>query len=119
MDFREAFGAVWYQTDEAPTNRKVNADGRGWLAYCCNGMLLVKCFQDLDNSQPAPGEAEVQVYVNRGKAHIELESQGPYTTLQPQEALNWTVRWYLMPCDTPAEPSEALLQRIKEVRGKR
>ena len=115
MDFKDAFGAAWYQTDETNGNRKVNADGKGWLAYYNNGLLLVKQFDDLDASQPAPDEAEIQVYVNRGKAHIELESQGAYTTLQPKETVNWTVRWYLQPSDLPAEPSEKLLKQVKKI----
>ena len=114
MDFKDAFGAAWYQTDETNGNRKVNADGKGWLAYYNNGLLLVKQFDDLDASQPAPDEAEIQVYVNRGKAHIELESQGAYTTLQPKETVSWTVRWYLQPSDLPAEPSEKLLKQVKK-----
>jgi len=100
MTFEKANGASWYKTDEAQQNRKVNADARGWLAYAADGLLLVKRFQDLKNNEPAPGEAEVQVYVNRGKSYIELESQGAYTLLQPGESLQWTVCWYLMPVDT-------------------
>ena len=115
MDFKDAFGTAWYQTDETNGNRKVNADGKGWLAYYNNGLLLVKQFDDLDASQPAPDEAEIQVYVNRGKAHIELESQGAYTTLQPKETVSWTVRWYLQPSDLPAEPSEKLLKQVKKI----
>lgn len=113
MNFQESNGIAWYQPDEAAENRKVNADGKGWLAYCNNGLLLVKRFADLEASQPAPGEAEIQVYLNRGKTYIELESQGAYTTLQPKEELSWTVRWYLVPCDGGAEPSEALLKKAK------
>ena len=66
-----------------------NADGKGWLAYLNKekGLLLVKQFEDLVAGQPAPDEAEIQVYVNRGKTYIELESQGAYTTLQPGEEL--------------------------------
>ena len=115
MDFKDAFGAAWYQTDETNGNQKVNADGKGWLAYYNNGLLLVKQFDDLDASQPAPDEAEIQVYVNRGKAHIELESQGAYTTLQPKETVSWTVRWYLQPSDLSAEPSEKLLKQVKKI----
>ena len=115
MNFKEAFGAAWYQTDETNENRKINADGKGWLAYCCNGLLLVKRFDDLDASQPAPDEAEIQVYVNRGKAHIELESQGAYTTLKPKEQLSWIVRWYLQPYEGTLTPSEALLQQAKNI----
>ena len=115
MNFKEAYGAAWYQTDETNENRKINADGKGWLAYCCNGLLLVKRFDDLDASQPAPDEAEIQVYVNRGKAHIELESQGAYTTLKPKEQLSWTVRWYLQPYEGTPTPSEDLLQQAKNI----
>ena len=116
MSFKDAFGAAWYQADEAGENRKVNADGKGWLAYCANGLLLVKRFEDLDASQPATDEAEIQVYVNRGKTYIELESQGTYTTLQPKEQLMWTVRWYLQPFDGTLEPSEALIQQVRKIR---
>lgn len=114
MDFQLSDGVAWYETDEAPRNRKVNADGSGWLAYCADGLLLVKKFQDLQPEQPAPGEAEVQVYVNRGKTYIELESQGAYTLLQPGESLNWTVRWYLLPVDKNLSRSE-LLQRVSDI----
>lgn len=114
MDFQLSDGVAWYETDEAPRNRKVNADGSGWLAYCADGLLLVKKFQDLQPEQPAPGEAEVQVYVNRGKTYIELESQGAYTLLQPGESLSWTVRWYLLPVDKDLSRSE-LLQRVSGI----
>ena len=115
MNFKEANDISCYEPDEANENRKVNADGKGWLAYLNKekGLLLVKQFEDLVTGQPAPDEAEIQVYVNRGKTYIELESQGAYTTLQPGEELNWTVRWYLQP-STPAS-SEALVQQVKNM----
>ena len=113
MSFKAAHGAVWYQPDEAGENRKINADGKGWLGYCNNGLLLLKKFDDLTPSQPAPGEAEIQVYVNRGKTYIELESQGAYTTLKPHEQLSWTVRWYLLPVSCDAVPSATLLKMVK------
>ena len=115
MNFTNSHGAAWYVADEAQQNRKVNADGKGWLAYLANGLLLVKRFEDLDATQPAPGEAEVQVYVNRGKTYIELENQGPFSTLQPQQQLSWTVRWYLLPYDGSPTPSEALLKLCRNV----
>ena len=115
MDFKEEYGAAWYQPDVTNQNRKINADGKGWLAYATNGLLLVKKFQDLEPSQPAPNEAEIQVYVNRGKAHIELESQGAYTTLEPGKSLTWTVRWYLVPFDGAITPSKALLKKLKKL----
>ena len=93
----------------------MNADGHGWLAYCANGLLLVKKFQDLKQGEPAPGEAEIQVYVNRGKSYIELESQGAYTELQPGAELQWTVRWYLQPVKEAAQPSASILRQVKQL----
>ena len=118
LSFKSDHGAVWYQPDEAPQNRKINADGKGWYAYCNNGLLLLKVFNDLPLGEvaggPAPGEAEIQVYVNRGKTFIELESQGAYTTLKPHEQLSWTVRWYLLPVEGDATPSEELISAVRQ-----
>ncbi|MBO7581527.1 MAG: hypothetical protein J6T38_08440 [Bacteroidaceae bacterium] len=114
MPFKSEFGISWYQTDEANQNRKINADGKGWLAYLNNGLLMVKKFQDLNTSQPAPEEAEIQVYVNRGKSYIELESQGAYTELKAGESLDWTVKWFLTPYEGAA-PSKALLKKVKKL----
>ena len=114
LTLEEAQGALWYRTDEVNQNRKINADGEGWLAYANNGLLLIKHFDDLQSGQPAPEEAEVQVYVNRGKTYIELESQGAYTTLAPGEQLTWTVRWQLKPFKGEAAPSKELIRLIKD-----
>lgn len=103
--------AAWYTLDESRKNRKINADGKGWLAFCDNGLLFVKKFPDLKPAEPAPAEAEIQIYVNTGKTFVEIEEQGAYTTLNAGEELSWTVRWYLEPTDFPAEPSKALLKK--------
>ena len=115
MNFQPQFGLSWFQADEAQQNRKINADGKGWLAYCANGLLMVKKFDDLNPSQPAPEEAEIQVYVNMRKTFIELESQGAYTELKPGAELKWTVTWYIAPFDGKAEASEALKKKVKGI----
>ncbi|MBR4817291.1 MAG: hypothetical protein IKZ72_01470, partial [Bacteroidales bacterium] len=111
LPFEFTQGAAWYVMDEARENRKVNADGKGWLAFSANGILFVKKFQDLKPEEPAPAEAEIQVYANPGKTFVEIEEQGAYTTLQPGGEVSWTVRWYLAPQAGADEPSEALLQQ--------
>ena len=108
-------GAAWYAVDEARENRKTNADGRGWLAFADGGLLLVKRFDDLRPDQPAPAEAEIQIYVNTGKTFVEIEQQGAYTTLAPGERLDWTVRWYLRPLKGDAAPSRRLLRQAKKL----
>lgn len=98
MPFENKNGYAWFDINHDETqNRKTNSDGKGWLAYIDKGLLLVKRFNDLTPEQPAPGEAEIQVYVHQGNVYVELESQGEYVTLKPGEKSDWTVRWYLVP----------------------
>ena len=97
MQVSAANGIARIDIDVQNENRKVNSDGKGWLAFCDNGLVLLKKFKDLKPAEPAPGEAEIQVYINGRKTFVELESQGPYTTLKPGGFLHWTVRWYLVP----------------------
>lgn len=115
LKFEGKYGAAWYTFDETKENRKINADGKGWLAYTNNGLLLVKKFPDLAPSQPAPDEAEIQIYVNEGKSFIELESQGAYVELNPGESVNYTVRWYLVPQPKDPVPSKKLLNTVKKL----
>ena len=98
MPFEQKNGYAWFDINHDETqNRKVNSDGKGWLAYIDKGLLLIKRFEDITPEQPAPGEAEIQVYVHQGNVYVELESQGAYVTLQPGERTDWAVNWYLMP----------------------
>lgn len=96
MPFVDNHGLSWMWIDKDYTqNRKINSDGKGWLAYLHNNTVLIKRFPDIDPSQAAPGEAEIQVYIHRGDVYVELENQGAYTTLQPNDQMDWTVRWYV------------------------
>lgn len=115
MEFNDKYGVAWYSFDEAKENRKINADGKGWLAYEGNNLLLVKKFPDLKPSQPAPAEAEIQVYVNQGTSFIELESQGAYSELAPGESLNYSVKWYLVPSQGKGVPSKKLLKTVNKL----
>ena len=114
IPFKGEAGASWYNFETGAQNRKINADGKGWLAYAANGLLMIKKFDDLTPSQPAPDEAEIQVYVNQGKTYIELESQGEYKTLAPGESLTWVVDWYLIPLKEKAVPCGKLLDLVRK-----
>ena len=115
LPFTYEKGAAWYVMDEDKENRKINADGKGWLAFYNNGLLFVKKFQDLAPSEPAPAEAEIQIYTNTGKTFVEIEEQGAYVTLKPGEEIDWTVRWYLVPADEQPVPSKSLLKKAMNV----
>lgn len=115
LPFTYEYGAAWYVMDEDKENRKINADGTGWLAFCDNGLMFVKKFENIKQSDAAPAEAEIQIYANPGKTFVEIEEQGAYTTLNAGDSIDWTVRWYLVPQDLPAEPSKALLKKAKKI----
>ena len=83
------------EVDVANENRKINVDGKGWLRFRDNGLVLTKRFPDIAPQEAAPGEAEIQVYIDARKTFVEIEAQGPYTELEPGERLEWTVRWHL------------------------
>ena len=83
------------EVDVANENRKINVDGKGWLNFRDNGLVMTKRFPDIAPEDAAPGEAEIQVYIDARKSFVEIEAQGPYTELAPGEKLDWTVRWYL------------------------
>ncbi len=115
LPFTYEKGAAWYVMDEDKGHRKINADGKGWLAFYDNGLMFIKKFPDLNPTEPAPAEAEIQIYANPGKTFVEIEEQGAYTTLKPGEETDWTVRWYLVPADEPATPSKSLLKKAMKV----
>ena len=83
------------EVDVADQNRKINVDGKGWLNFRDNGLVLTQRFPDITQEEAAPGEAEIQVYIDARKSFVEIEAQGPYTPLEPGKKLDWTVRWYL------------------------
>ena len=104
LPFHSMNGIALYAADTTARNRKINANGKGWYVFANEGLMMMKRFQDLSEGEEAPKEAEIQVYENAGKTFMELECQGPYTTLKPGESLHWSVRWYLMPMNGPAMP---------------
>ena len=96
MDFRQQGEEAQFDIDKKDRQRKVNANGTGYLRYINpEGVILTKCFPDLKEGQAAPEEDEIQVYVHQDAQYCEIESQGPYTLLQPGESMEWTVVWYL------------------------
>lgn len=114
INFEYSLNAAWFNVDASRGQRKGNADGTGWIGFLDRGLLFAKSFQDLKEGEPAPGEDEIQIYIHNGKTYIEIEEQGASVTLQPGEEVSWTVKWYLVPCDLPAEPSEALLKKVRK-----
>jgi hypothetical protein len=83
-------------------DQKLFADGTsGWLAHAEDGWVIVKKFQDTPASMAAPGEAEIEMYMNNpGNTqnplpYMEVEVQGPYGAVGQAQMVNWTVTWFV------------------------
>lgn len=74
---------------------KLNANGRGWLAWVRGRTLFVKRFADLEAASQAPKEAELQVYISP-RGYMELEAQSAYQAIGPGESLDFETEWQVL-----------------------
>jgi hypothetical protein len=119
---KESDGIVWfaYNKDLIPEgHEKLMCDGsEGWMAQVSKDMVFIKKWEDVPLEKNAPGEGEVEIYANPDKSYIEIEPQGPYTSLAPKGILSWDVKWYLrpLPQGMKAEAgNKALVDFVKKV----
>lgn len=67
----------------------------GWVAHRSDQILFIKSFPDLAPEEIAPGQGEVEIYVNAGHTYIELETHGRFRELKPGESFTYSVVWFL------------------------
>lgn len=85
-----------YDSSAINDNKKSFAyASEGWLAQHSGNLLLVKKFENINASNCAPDESEIEIYANPNKIYIEIEQQGAYRELKSKESYNWSVDWYL------------------------
>jgi uncharacterized protein DUF4380 len=112
-------GALWFQHAGKGETRtgKLFADGEeGWLAHVSGELLFVKVFPPVAAEQQAPGEGEVEIYVDPSGEFVEVEQQGPYEEVLPGAALSWKCHWLLEKLEPGklVQPGEAwLLERAR------
>jgi hypothetical protein len=111
-----------YDPAKVTGHEKLLADGsEGWLAHASDGVLLVKTFDDIVREQAAPGEGEIEIYLDGKTRYLEIEQQGAHTTLEPGQSLSWTVRWHLerIPAGVPvAAGSQGLVALARAIRAR-
>jgi hypothetical protein len=91
-------GVIWYRHDPTAQrdNAKIFADGdEGWLAHVDGDLLFVQRFDDVPRAKMAPGEAEIEIYVDGSGGFVEVEAQGPYESIAPGAETSWTQSWSL------------------------
>ena len=92
----EVGGDLWYEFSPVVSNSKMLADGVGWIAHVTESRLLyLLAYPDVQPTDVAPGEAEVEIFTGTGGDYAELETQGALTDLAPGDTSVWTVRWKL------------------------
>ncbi len=110
-------GITWFAYDATTINAdsKLYGDGvEGWIAHVAQGLVFIKRFADVPVAMQAPGEGDVELYTNLLHTYIEIEPQGPYTTLAPQASVTWTSTWYLrrLPANITATAGNAALAQF-------
>jgi hypothetical protein len=93
---KDAAGCTWYQhPGVAPgADQKLLADGSGgWLAHVAGDTVLVKTFADVPAGLAAPGEAEIEIFVQGRGDYVEMEQQGAYQAVAEGDSLTWPVTW--------------------------
>ena len=91
-------GVIWFAHggERDARNGKLFADGEeGWLAHVDGDLLFLKVFPPVPAERQAPGESEVQIYVDAGGAFVEVEQQGPYEEVAPGASSTWRCHWLL------------------------
>ena len=89
-------GIYWYSFVAETTDYKAKSDGAGWIAHVTSdNLLLLFQYPDIQPSEFAASEAEVEIYTGGHGNYVEIEPQGASTAIAPGGTLQWTVRWKL------------------------
>lgn len=117
-------GVTFFAHDAATMklNQKSFADGReGFLAHVDGDLLFIKVFPDVAPNAAAPGEAEIELYVDGAGKFVEVEQQGAYVEIPAGGTSAWTVRWLLdrVPKESVVTGNMALVERARALAGAR
>jgi hypothetical protein len=113
-------GCTWYQhPGGAPgADQKLLADGSGgWLAHVAGDTVIVKKFADVPADMAAPGEAEIEIFVQGQGAYVEIEQQGAYQAVAPQQPLQWPVTWIVSRLPAGMTPTAGNLELVQFVQS--
>jgi len=99
LTMTETAGTDWFddaaKTATSPSGAKAISDGSGgWMAYALGGNLFLRKFTNTSASAQAPAEGQDEIYP--GSGFLELEVQGPYTSIPAGGSLAWTIAWRIV-----------------------
>ena len=108
---------AWYDRESKDgSNLKFFADGKdGWFAHVDDfGTLYIKTFEDVDRSEFANKEGEIELWV--ADEYIELENQSACRNIAPNEQLDYRVKWYLRPLPANIETTPGNMELVDYVK---
>jgi hypothetical protein len=113
----------WYEYENSDAGGdKFFSDGsNGWFAHVNDdSILFIKQFDNVHHDSVAPGENEIELWLNGDHAYIELENQSKYYSIEPGNSVEYEVKWYLRKIPEDIEISKGsteLVNYITEVTG--
>ena len=102
-------GIAWYKYESSHTAaQKFFSDGsEGWSAFLNSDReLYIRKFKDVPYLKQAPGESEIELWLNSSDTYIELEVQSEYKSIAAGDSVVWTSKWYVR--DLPSSISTAV-----------
>jgi hypothetical protein len=108
---------TWYDREsEDGTGLKFFADGKdGWFAHVDDfGTLYIKTFEDVDRSEFANKEGEIELWV--ADEYIELENQSACRNIAANAQLDYEVKWYLRPLPAKIEATAGNMELVEYVK---
>lgn len=93
-------GVAWVDVSQAPARdtKLFQGSAEGWSAFILEGHAFLKIFPSVEPSFWAPGEADVELFINGSFDYIEIEQQGPFLpTGLGQWSQPWRLAWLLRP----------------------
>lgn len=120
MDMTEKKGIVWFESKKKTYDKDLKSmqDGHeGWLAFAQDGYLYIKQFPEVGIKEAAPGEGEIEIYINPTFNYIELEAQSKYVSLLPGESFDWRVVWYITKIKKTEQVigNENMVKKVREI----
>lgn len=93
---QERFDLDLSSSEKLPQKSKLNMTSTcGQIDLNSNGIIFRKRFSPVAQENCAPGESDLQLYIDQVDQYAEIEAQSHKISLRQHQAFNWTTEWYV------------------------